>query len=126
MKTVFSLTAMLACVAALTAADPKAVDYWPAWRGPSGTGVAPEGANPPVTWDAKTNIKWKVELPSRGSATPVVWGDQVFVLTGTKTDRLAKLEERPKPDERFSKNKTEPPTHFYKFEVHSFDRQTGK
>ncbi|MBX9583965.1 MAG: PQQ-like beta-propeller repeat protein, partial [Gemmataceae bacterium] len=60
-----------------------------------------------------------------GSATPVVWGDQVFVLTAVKTDRVARPDERPKADPAFE-TKTDPPTHFYRFEVLSFDRATGK
>jgi outer membrane protein assembly factor BamB len=78
-----------------------------------------------VKWDANTNIKWKAELPGSGSATPIVWGDKVFVLTAVKTDRQAKPEELPKPDPRFE-TKTQPPTHFYKFLVLCFDRSTGK
>jgi len=60
-------------------------DNWPSWRGPTANGVAPADANPPIKWDAVTNIKWKVELPGLGSATPVVWDDQVFVVTAVKT-----------------------------------------
>ncbi|MFC1560886.1 PQQ-binding-like beta-propeller repeat protein [Candidatus Latescibacterota bacterium] len=54
--------------------------YWPQWRGPLVTGEAPYG-DPPVRWDEKTNIRWKVTLPGLGHATPVVWGDRIFVLT---------------------------------------------
>ena len=50
------------------------------WRGPLGTGVAPE-ADPPLTWSETQNIKWKIEIPGRGSATPVIWGDRLFLLT---------------------------------------------
>src|SRR5216683_1042496 len=100
-------------------------DNWPSWRGPTANGVAPAGANPPIRWDAATNIKWKAELPGLGSATPVVWGDQVFVVTAVKTDREAKPGELPKQDPQFE-TKTKPPTHFYRFEVLSFDRNTGK
>ncbi len=52
----------------------------------------------PLTWDEKTNIKWKAALPGRGSATPIVWGDQVFVVTAIKTDRVADPKDLPKPD----------------------------
>lgn len=99
-------------------------DDWPHWRGPSANGTAPT-ANPPTTWDAKTNVKWKAELPGKGSATPIVWGDRVFVVTAVQTDRQAKPEEMPKPDPKFKKM-TEPPTHFYEFLVLAFDRATGK
>lgn len=67
----------------------------------------------------------KAELPGRGSATPIVWGDRVFVLTAIKTDRKAKPEELPKADPKFDV-KTEPPTNFYKFVVLCFDRRNGK
>jgi outer membrane protein assembly factor BamB len=50
------------------------------WRGPLGTGVAP-AADPPVEWSESRNIKWKVEIPGRGSASPVIWGDRIFLLT---------------------------------------------
>ena len=53
---------------------------WPQWRGPLATGVAPD-ANPPVTWSESSNIRWKVEIPGHGHATPVVWEDRVFVTT---------------------------------------------
>ena len=73
----------------------------------------------------KTNIKWKASLPGRGSATPIVWGDQVFVLTAIKTDRTVAGTDLPKTDPRFEK-KTEAPTNFYQFVVLSFDRKTGR
>lgn len=108
------------------AADfPKdAENNWHHWRGPNADGSAPK-ANPPTKWDAKTNIAWKAELTGKGSATPIVWGDRVFILTAMQTDRLAKPDELPKPDSRFKVNTT-PPKHFYKFIVLCFDRTSGK
>lgn len=100
------------------------LDNWHHWRGPNADGSAPK-ADPPIKWDAGTNIKWKVELPGRGSATPIVWGDKIFVLASVKTDRIAKESELPKPDPRFE-TKTNPPTNFYKFLVLCIDRRTGK
>src|SRR4051812_47054882 len=80
--------------------EPGAADNWPHWRGPLANGTAPN-AQPPLTWDEKTNIKWKAPLPGRGSATPIVWGDRVFVVSAVQTDRLAKADELPKPDPKF-------------------------
>ena len=102
-----------------------AADNWPSWRGPSANGIAPAGANPPTKWDEKTNIKWKAELTGRGSATPAIWGDKVFVLTAVKTDREATPAEMPKADPRFDR-KTVPPKNFYRFDILCFDRTTGK
>src|SRR5262245_44384320 len=66
----------------------EALDNWHQWRGPLATGMAPKG-DPPVRWDEKTNIKWKAAIPGRGASTPIVWGDQVFVLTAVDTGRAA-------------------------------------
>src|SRR6476619_5651776 len=79
---------------------------WPQWRGPLATGVAPEG-DPPTKWDEKTNVRWKTTLPGRGSSTPIVWGDQIFVLTAVDTGRTADAKDIPTPDARFEK-KTKP------------------
>jgi outer membrane protein assembly factor BamB len=54
--------------------------YWPQWRGPMATGASAH-ADPPLTWAENKNIRWKIEVPGRGSASPVVWGDKLFLLT---------------------------------------------
>ncbi|MGE5834689.1 MAG: PQQ-binding-like beta-propeller repeat protein, partial [Acidobacteriota bacterium] len=65
----------------LTAAAQQSSDrYWPQWRGPHATGVS-RTATPPLEWNETKNVRWKVEIPGRGSATPVVWGDRLFVLS---------------------------------------------
>ncbi|HVR71613.1 MAG TPA: PQQ-binding-like beta-propeller repeat protein [Vicinamibacteria bacterium] len=81
---------LLSCgvvVVLLSAASAGAADrdrFWPQWRGPLHTGVAPQG-NPPVEWSETKNVKWKVEIPGQGSGTPVVWGDAIYVLTAVPT-----------------------------------------
>jgi len=82
---VYSFVANLLLTCLLSAADPdrgaaEAQHNWPQWRGPLGTGVAPD-AKPPVEWSETKNIRWKVEIPGRGSASPVVWGDRIFLLS---------------------------------------------
>ncbi len=34
-----------------------------------------------MEWSETKNIKWKTEIPGLGAATPVVWGDRIFLLT---------------------------------------------
>src|SRR5438552_18276081 len=99
-------------------------DNWPQWRGPDATGASAT-ANPPIHWDAKTNIKWKVAVPGRGSATPIVWDDQVFIVTAIKTDRVAAAEDLPKINPNLPV-KTDRPKNFFQFVVLSYDRATGK
>ena len=53
---------------------------WPGWRGPDGTGVSTT-AKPPVEWSESKNVRWKMTIPGRGSASPIVWQDRVYVLT---------------------------------------------
>jgi outer membrane protein assembly factor BamB len=54
--------------------------YWHQWRGPSANGIS-RTATPPLEWSEKQNIRWKVEIPGRGSSSPVIWGDRVFLTT---------------------------------------------
>jgi outer membrane protein assembly factor BamB len=100
------------------------LDNWPHWRGPRADGSAPRG-NPPLKWDATTNIVWKTALPGRGASTPIVWGDQVFVLSAIDTGRKADPKDLPRPDPRFQK-KTNAPTTYHQFVVLAIDRKTGK
>lgn len=58
--------------------------YWPQWRGPEATGAALTG-NPPVSFGENQNLKWKVRIPGRGHATPVVWGNHIIVQTAVPT-----------------------------------------
>ena len=37
------------------------------------------GANPPIEWSEKKNVRWKTELPGRGHSTPIVIGKRVFL-----------------------------------------------
>ena len=76
----FSLALAAAVSLVLSGSTNDADKYWPQWRGPERTGVS-KSANPPVTWAENKNIKWKIEIPGRGSASPVVWGDRLFLLT---------------------------------------------
>jgi len=109
----------------LLAADiPGKLDNWHHWRGPLANGTAPK-ADPPLTWDAKTNVKWNVELPGKSSATPIVWGDRVFTITAFETDKRAKPEDIARVEGKFER-KTSPPDKYHQFWVYCFDRNTGK
>jgi outer membrane protein assembly factor BamB len=97
---------------------------WHQWRGPMATGFSPK-ADPPVHWGPGKNIKWQAPIPGKGSSSPIVWEDKVFVLTAVPTDRKAEAEALPKVDPKFQK-RTSAPTNYYQFLVMAFDRGTGK
>ncbi|HEX8912605.1 MAG TPA: PQQ-binding-like beta-propeller repeat protein [Humisphaera sp.] len=83
------LLAMTSAAAAL-AAEPQAVasSNWPRWRGPSDQGSSDLAGDYPAKWDITTgtNVAWKVELPGKGTSTPAVWGERVFVTTPADGD----------------------------------------
>lgn len=60
-------------------------DNWPHWRGDNGNGVSLT-AKPPVQWSLDKNIKWKTAIEGRGSGSPIVWNDKVFVVTAVGGD----------------------------------------
>ncbi len=108
--------------------------YWPQWRGPLMTGHAPHG-DPPIEWSESKNIKWKVEIPGLGHATPIVWADRIYVQTAVKTDqKIAGEKTGEKPAEPQGaggrhgggRMRIEAPTHIHQFVVLALDRQTGK
>jgi outer membrane protein assembly factor BamB len=60
---------------------------WPSFRGPNASGVA-EGTKPPLTWDVEKsqNVLWKTAIPGLSHASPVIWGNNIFVITAISTD----------------------------------------
>lgn len=74
---------LMATLPPLKAED--AFQNWGHWRGHHGNGISTT-ANPPTEWSETKNIKWKAEIPGRGSGSPVIWGDRVFVVSAVATD----------------------------------------
>jgi len=112
------------CLLLLETIDPiqiEASENWVQWRGPSADGLAGNNARPPKQWDKIKNIAWTVDLPGEGSATPIVFGNQIFILSAVKTER--KSATAIVNDERA---KTTPDEFFYQFVVSSYDRRSGK
>jgi outer membrane protein assembly factor BamB len=92
-QTILGLVAWsIACSVWAADFEQEKLQNWHQFRGPLATGVAPHG-NPPTEWNDGKNIKWKVELPGRGSASPIVWGNRIYILTAIKTDRTAEAPE---------------------------------
>ncbi len=80
-----ALSVLVCICVALTfawgAENPSDYDkYWPQWRGPTDNGVALDN-DPPVEWSETKNVRWKIDIPGKGSSTPIIWGDRLFVST---------------------------------------------
>src|SRR4051812_1619919 len=69
-------------------------ENWPAWRGPDGNGLS-DSKGLPTTWSTNKNIVWKAELPSWSGATPIIFGEYVFITSASKPD----ASDKPRTDE---------------------------
>ncbi len=72
MRRLLSTVALVTCACAALSAN------WPNWRGPSSDGVSLE-RNLPTRWSPSENVAWKLPLPQWSGATPVIWGDTIFL-----------------------------------------------
>jgi outer membrane protein assembly factor BamB len=61
---------------------------WSGFRGGLLEGVASD-ERLPVHWDLQRGVRWSARLAGTGSASPVVWGDRVFLLLEVPARRLA-------------------------------------
>ena len=69
-------------------ADPGESDperNWPQWRGAKHDGISREG-KAPVHFSKTENLAWKLAIPNRAGATPVVWDDHIFLTSPAEDD----------------------------------------
>ncbi len=76
MRTRREVLSWLAAAGPLAAASPT---NWPQFRGSDSRGVSENDPRLPETWSATENVQWKTDLPGMGWASPVVWGEKVFL-----------------------------------------------
>ncbi len=103
----------------------KAEKYWPQWRGPFMTGVSPEG-NPAVEWSETKNVKWKIAIPGKGHATPIIWEDQIILLTAVESDKEGSAPANNQGQQRGRGMPVKRTTKIHKFVVLAVDRKDGK
>jgi outer membrane protein assembly factor BamB len=71
---------LLAATCSLVPAS--ANESWSRFRGPSASGLAPQ-ASIPESWGDNENVAWKIELPGRGSSSPVYRDGKIFLTAFT-------------------------------------------
>ncbi len=86
---------------------------WSGWRGPAASG------SPPVEWSETENVRWKVPLPGKGLACPIVWGSHVFIATAVPTGKKLAAAPAGTPPGR-------EPLEEQEFVVLAFDRSSGQ
>ncbi len=70
-----SVCSLMLCLSA-HAAD------WSQFRGPETSGVI-EGPEVPTNWSSEANLRWRTELPGKGSSSPIIVGDRIFLTAYT-------------------------------------------
>jgi outer membrane protein assembly factor BamB len=63
---------------------------WPQWRGPLLNGSSTE-TNLKARFSTQTDLLWSTPMPGRSGATPVVWGDAIFVPSPDEQKNLLLL-----------------------------------
>ena len=94
---------------------------WPEWRGLYNTGSV-MGGNTPVEFSETKNVKWKIEIPGKGNATPIVWGNQIIIQTAVPTD-ITVMKSNDAPANPMSPTQSDL---VHKFTVISIDKNSGK
>jgi outer membrane protein assembly factor BamB len=119
-----TLVVVLSLIASWPAAAPANEGrYWPQWRGPLGTGEAPQ-AKPPVEWSETKNVRWKIPVPGAGKSTPVVWDDLVILTSAMPTGQDAPAPAAPPAAGGRPAQVT--PDSSYEFVVLAYGRRDGK
>lgn len=121
MFTTHSLRFAVALAVAGTVCFTRAAN-WPQYRGPAASGLDASVVLP-TKWNAETgaNIRWQAEIPGLAHASPIVWGDRVFVATavaaGGKSDLKVGL---------YGDIAAAPNTEKNQWRLLALDRATGK
>src|SRR6478672_10489050 len=58
---------------------------WAQWRGPAFNGSSTEKGLP-SQW-SRDNVTWQVDLPGPSAATPIIFGDKVFISTADSSTK---------------------------------------
>lgn len=119
------LLGLLTITPAMAETEATANDYWPQWRGPLATGVAPN-ADPPTEWSEKKNVDWKVEIPGKGSASPIIWGDTLYVLTAVPTGETKEVAKPQKSSQERQGPRGVQPSHAQQFTILALGRKDGE
>ncbi len=75
--------ALVAVIVLVTVGDAVRSENWPQWRGPKNNGISNE-TNTPTKWSKAENVAWRLPMPGPAGATPVVWGERIFLTSVEK------------------------------------------
>ncbi len=73
-------TSCITLIATVTMTVNLMADNWMSFRGTNGQAVSSE-TNLPLSWDREKNVAWKVGIPGKGTSSPIVHGDRVYITS---------------------------------------------
>ena len=94
---------------------------WPGFRGTNASGVA-DGMHPPTNWNVEKakNIRWKTAIPGLSHSSPIVWGNNVFVITAISNDPKANFNAKERGIDLASDNVK------HTWRIYCLDKTTGR
>jgi len=77
----------------------QAQENWPHWRGPHHNGIS-DSTSLPTKWSSTENIVWKTPLPSWSAATPIIWGDRIFITSPSNPEPITEQPAQKPPEQK--------------------------
>ncbi len=108
------------CVRSLSAlAASVSASNWPMFRGPLASGIA-DDVSLAFSWNAPTGtrVKWRAPIPGLSHASPIVWGDRVYVLSAVAEGSTLDMKAE---GVVFAKDTVQ-----HEWRLHALDRDTGR
>ena len=102
-----------------------AQETWPRFRGADATGVVPNDARLPDSWDREKNVRWCTNIPGWGWGSPIAWGDRVFVSAVINDDEYKRPQAGLGHPQQLPVGPDESPTTVHHWMVYCLSLKTG-
>jgi outer membrane protein assembly factor BamB len=95
---------------------------WPQFRGSGASGVG-DGQGAPASWNVATGegVRFKTPIPGIGLASPIVWGDRIYVATAVSSKGDTTFRTGLYPDATSVDDRSE-----HSFRLYALDTKNGK
>lgn len=122
MRAILLVGLLIVSLITTAVAQNKGAANWSSFRGNHAAGVA-TGQNLPDSWNGEkgANIKWKTRIQGLSHASPIVWGNLVFVTTAVSSQGDGTFRKGLYGDGDASTDRS-----VHKWKLYALDKKTGK
>jgi outer membrane protein assembly factor BamB len=94
---------------------------WTSFRGQNASGVS-DGHKTATVWNAEksTNVLWKTQIPGLSHASPIIWGEKIFVVTAISDESNITFQAKDRGIGLAADNAK------HAWKIYSLDKQSGK